>query len=112
MGDFITRESVKPDPEKVQVIKDMPVPTDVMELQRALRLAKYMMKFMSSCNSVLRALLMQDAKWQWQSEYEAVWADLKAVQMAEPILQYFDNNQAVHLSCDGPKDGLGGALFQ
>ena len=115
MGDFITREGLKPEPEKVQAIKDMPVPSDVTELQRALGLAKYMGKFipnLSSRTSVLWALLVQDAEWQWQPEHEAAWIDLKAVLMAEPVLQYFDDSQAVRLSCDASKDGLGAALLQ
>ena len=115
MGDFITREGIKSDPEKVQVIKAMPVPSDVMELQRALGLAKYMGKLIPNLSyptSVLRALLVQDAEWQWQPEHEAAWVDLKAVLVAEPVLQHFDDNQAVCLSCDASKDELGAAPLQ
>ena len=115
MGDFITREGIKSDPEKVQVIKAMPVPSDVMELQRALGLAKYMGKLIPNLSyrtSVLRALLVQDAEWQWQPEHEAAWVDLKAVLVAGPVLQHFDDNQAVCLSCNASKDGLGAAPLQ
>ena len=50
MEDF-TREGAKPDPEKVQATKDMPVPSDVTELHKALGLAKYLGKFIPNLSS-------------------------------------------------------------
>ena len=96
----------------MQAIKEMSVPSDVTELQRPLGLT--MGKFipiLSSRTSVLRALLVQDAEWQWQPEHEAAWVDLKTVLMAEPVLQYLDDSPVVRLSCDASHDGLGAALL-
>ena len=115
MGDLITSDGVKPDPEKVQAIMDMPTPRDVTELQRALGLATYLGKFIPSLSArtaVLRTLIAQDTDWQWQPEHESAWRDLKRIFMSEPVLQYFDERKEVRLSSDASKDGLGAALLQ
>ena len=36
LGDVVTQDCVKPDPEKIQAITDMPTPTNATELQRVL----------------------------------------------------------------------------
>ncbi len=111
MGDLVTKDGVKPDPEKVQAIQDMPVPSDKTELQRALGLVDFMGN-LSARTMVLRQLMADDAKWCWQPEHEQAWRGLQDALSSEPVLQYYDSKKEVCVSSDALKDGLGAVILQ
>ena len=67
IGEVITIDGVKPDPEKVQAIKGMPTSTNVTELQRVLGLVTFLGSYipnMSARTAPLRQLLDKDIDWQ------------------------------------------------
>ena len=70
IGEVITIDGVKPDPETVQAIREMPTPTNVTELQCVLGLVMFLGHYipnMSARTAPLRQLLEKDIDWQWQS---------------------------------------------
>ncbi len=54
-GHILSSTGLKPDPEKVRAIMDMPNPTDTKGVQRLIGFANYLAKFMPHLSSVLRA---------------------------------------------------------
>ena len=52
MGHVLTSEGVKPDPAKVQGLKDMPEPRDTSEVKRFLGTANYLAKFVPHLSSL------------------------------------------------------------
>ena len=63
VGHVLTEQGVKPDPEKVRAVKEMPPPTNVKELQTLLGFVQYLAKFianLSEITSPLRQLLEKD----------------------------------------------------
>ena len=49
LGEKLTHQGIKPDPDKVAGICNMPVPTTKEEVQRALGMVNYMAKFVPNC---------------------------------------------------------------
>ena len=45
LGEVVTQDGVKPDPEKIQAITDMPTPTNATELQRVLGMVTYLGRY-------------------------------------------------------------------
>ena len=73
MGHLLTADGVVTDPNKVQAIRDMPVPTDVKSLKRFLGMVIYLAKFLPNLSSVcepLRRLELKDAEWCWLSVHD------------------------------------------
>ncbi len=115
IGDLVTAEGVKPDPQKVTAINNMLKPESKQELQRFLGMVTYLAKWIagfSQKSAPLRALLKEDNEWQWGPEQDRSWSDLKNAISTEPVLQYYDPNCPIRLSSDASKDGLGAVILQ
>ena len=115
LGEVITINGVKPDPQKVQAIEDMQTPTNVTELQRVLGLVTFLGRYipnLSARTAPLRQLLEKDIDWQWHSEQESAWNGIKEILSKHPVLQYYDESKALKVSSDASKDGIGAVLLQ
>lgn len=115
LGDKIGQNGVRPDPEKIAGISDMPTPTCTKDVQRILGMVNYLAKFvpnMSTRTTALRKLLHEDIEWQWEAEHEREWQDIKKFLTEEPVLQFFDQDKKIRVSSDASKDGMGGVLLQ
>ena len=115
VGHRLTKEGVKPDPEKVRAVKEMKQPTTVKELQTFLGFVTYLGKFipnMSTITAPLRTLLEKDTAWHWNAEQESSFQELKSIASSEPVLQYYNAKKPVKLSVDASSTGLGAVLLQ
>ena len=107
IGEVITIDGVKPDPDKVQAIRDMPTPTNVTELQRVLGLVTFLGRYMPTLSvrtAPLRQLLEKDIYWQWQSELESAWTGINEILSKQLVLQYYDESKALKASSDASKE--------
>ncbi|KAK2182891.1 hypothetical protein NP493_331g04021 [Ridgeia piscesae] len=71
LGEKLTHQGIKPDPDKVAGICNMPVPTIKEEVQRALGMVNYMAKFVPNLTvktTALRQLLLEKNDWLWEAE--------------------------------------------
>lgn len=115
LGHILTTEGLKPDPEKVKAVLDMPSPTDKPGLQRFLGMVNYLSKFipnMSEIASPLRSLLCKEILWEWSNEQEKCFRKLKEVLCTAPVLAYYDPKIPVTLSVDASSKGLGATILQ
>ena len=68
MGNKISKDGLRSDPEKVRTIKDMAPPTNLEELRRYLGLVNYLAKFPSNLTEItqpLRNLTRKAVNWSW-----------------------------------------------
>jgi len=68
IGHLLRSQGLKPDPEKVKAIIEMPKPQDITEVRRFIGFVNYLSKFMPSLSEVcepLRHLSMKDSVWHW-----------------------------------------------
>lgn len=83
-GHLLTNNGVKPDPNKVEAITQMPPPTDKKGVMRLLGMATYLSKFcpkFSEATEPLRALLPQENEFVWHQLHTRgrVWTHKAAV---------------------------------
>ena len=114
IGHLLTPDGLKPDPNKVKAILEMPTPTEKQSLQRLLGMITYLAKFLPNLSDVtepLRRLLDRDV-WHWDHEHENALTQVKQLITREPVLRYFDDKKEVTLQCDASESGLGATIMQ
>ena len=80
IGHLLTPDDLKPDPDKVKVIEEMPTPTEKQSLKRLLGMITYLAKFVPSLSDVtepLRRLLDRDVEWHWDHVHENALTQVK-----------------------------------
>uniref|UniRef100_A0AAY4D7Z3 Reverse transcriptase/retrotransposon-derived protein RNase H-like domain-containing protein n=1 Tax=Denticeps clupeoides TaxID=299321 RepID=A0AAY4D7Z3_9TELE len=94
-GHSLSAAGLKPDPENVRAIMDIPKPTDAKGVQRLIGFANYLAKFMPHLTSIcepLRHLLVKDTPWHWLPKHEAAVHELKSLVTNMPVQRYYDSD--------------------
>lgn len=114
-GHILSCAGLKPDPEKVRAIMDMPNPTDAKGVQRLIGFANYLAKFMPHLSTVcepLRRLLDKDTPWHWLPKHDDAVCQLKSMATSMPVLRYYDVTKPITVQSDSSQSGLGCCLLQ
>ncbi|GBO45768.1 Transposon Tf2-9 polyprotein [Araneus ventricosus] len=80
LGYIFNSEAMKPDPDYVQAIIDMPEPRNKTELQRILGMINYLRQFIPQASTIsapLRELLKKSTVWHWLPVNETALKTLK-----------------------------------
>lgn len=115
MGHLMSSRGVRPDPERIRAIVDMPVPTSVEEVRRLLGMLNYVHQFLPNVSAVLaplRLLLKKETEWHWEHEQVKALQSLKNLLCSAPVLAYYDSKKPLVLQTDASKDGIGACLVQ
>ena len=115
VGHILSNEGLKPDPQKIQAVVDMPRPTDVPGVQRCMGIVNYLAKFMPHLSNVtapLRILTHKGQPWIWSKEQESAFKLMKQLITTSPILSYYDSKDELVLQCDASQKGLGACMMQ
>ena len=92
-GQIYNADGVRPDPERVEAIRELPSPETKTELQEFLGIATYMSTYvprLSHHTAVLRELLKSDVEFEWTPSHEEAFVRVKNILCEETILAYFD----------------------
>ena len=115
-GHVISREGIKPDPRKIDTIKDMATPTLKLELQSFLGLCNYLAIYVPSLSSVLQTLhelTKKNTNFQWDSQYDSLYQHAKNHILENwQTLCYYDPDLPVSIETDASQSGLGAMLLQ
>ena len=106
LGHLISGEGIKPLPEKLESIKEMPPPTTPKEVKQFLGLIGYYRKFVSRFANVARPLTnltRLDQLFEWSDKCQASFELLKEAMIKEPILRFPDPNKPYTLYTDTSK---------
>lgn len=90
MGHLLTNQGLKPDPEKVMALKEMPKPVDKAGITRFLGFVNYMSKFAPELANVaepLRRLTDKDVPWTWDSIHDGAFNNIVQSVCSVPILE-------------------------
>ena len=115
MGHLVTAGGLKPDPDKVEAVRNMPKPNNVQAVRRFCWFVNYLAKFLPRLAEVLepiQQLTRNDVEWQWRHEHEAAFEKVKALVTAAPLLKYYNPKEELTGQCDASDKGLGAALIQ
>ena len=114
-GHLFTQEGLKPSPTKIQAVQNCAPPASKEELVSFLQMVAYLSRYISNFSSrcePLRKLTKVNAKFEWSTEQEKAFKDLKAAITAAPVLIPYHPERETLIICDGSPAGLGGGLFQ
>ena len=81
LGQIVSQEGLSPNPAKVQVLQDWPVPTTPHDLRCFLGLGQYMSKLIpgyASLTACLQALLRKNATWNWTEACDSAFTEIEA----------------------------------
>ena len=115
IGELLTSEGLKPDPEKVKAIIEMPKPKDIAAVRRFIGFVNNLSRFMPRLSEVcelLPRLTMKDVEWHWTEHQEQALNKLKQLVTVAPVLEYFDPKEELTLQRDASDMGLGAVLTQ
>jgi hypothetical protein len=115
LGHVIGQGTLKPDPNKVSAILEMPDPAAPADLVRILGMVTYLDKFcqdLAGLTRPLRDLLKADAAWIWEEPQKVAFITLKNALASLPVLRLFDHSQPVVVSVDASPIGIGAVLLQ
>jgi len=130
LGHIVSSEGIECDPDKIEAIKNYPVPKDVKELQKFLGLANFHRRFIKDFAKIARPLTMllgenpkkkksgrkpkmkPSVKWKWITEQQDAYDKLIDKLTTPPVLAYPDSNLPWLLRTDASRLGLGAVLCQ
>jgi hypothetical protein len=106
---------VKPNPIKINAVKEFPRPTNTKELNGYLGLTGYYRRFIKNYAEIakpLTTLLKKDKNYNWNDLCEHAFLKLKTILTNEPILQYPDFSKPFILTTDASNFAISGILSQ
>ncbi|KAK6760950.1 hypothetical protein RB195_022139 [Necator americanus] len=93
LGCSIYKDKRNPDPEKIEAIRQMPVPKNVAEMRHL--------------HALLDALLKKDVPFKWNEECEAAFNRVKKVLASDLLLTHFDPSPYIIVAADASDHGIG-----
>jgi hypothetical protein len=128
LGYILTREGIKPQPKKVQVILALNLPNNVKELRHFLGMVQYYQNMWASCSEMLAPLTdlvgecgetkttrMNKTKkkpWQWNSIHQQAFDNVKAAITKETVLAYPDFLKPFEIYTNASSTQLGAVISQ
>ncbi|CAD5206231.1 unnamed protein product [Bursaphelenchus okinawaensis] len=112
LGHILTSEGIKAIPEKVEAIRKMPAPRNIKELS-VLGMIQYYTKFVKGLSSVaapLNKLRKKACQWEWGSEQQFAFQELKKLLTSSEVLVHYNPQLPVRLSTDASDYGIGAQL--
>ena len=96
VGHLFSAEGLKPHPEKIRAINDMPPPVNKEGVLRILGTVNYLDKFIehkADIQEPISQLTQKDAEFVWEKPQQEAFNHLKSVVTSAPALVYFDNTK-------------------
>ena len=112
---IVGKNGIKPDPTKIEKVKNFPIPTDLTSTRAALELFSYYRKFIKDFSKIAKPitqLLRKDESFQWGEKQQRAFEFLKEILIQAPIFHYPDFDKSFILYTDASGTGLGAVLSQ
>ena len=114
-GVHIGADGLKPDPEKIRAILEMPDPTDPEAVKRLTGMLNFLSTFIPNKSTLIApisSLLRSGVPWNWGPAHREAMQQIKDILSSEPVLTLFDPALPVTLQADASSTGLGACLMQ
>ena len=115
-GFIVNAVGVKPNPTKVEAIKDFPKPTNVSELRSFFGMVNQFDCYapdLAHAKNPLTELTKKNVAWVWLPDHDEAFDRVKSIVSEELLLHHYDPNLPTELLTDASRlHGLGYALVQ
>lgn len=115
LGHVISAQGLQVDPDKINILKQWPVPKDKSEIRSLLGFGNYFRRFILRYSDMVRPLVeltKKDVPVQWSQECEQAFHNLKNAIINAPVLKHPDMNKPFQLVCDASNFASGAILIQ
>ena len=115
LGFIISEDSIKPDENKVEAIRSLPVPTCVKEVRSFIGMCSYYRRFIPNFSQIAEpiiALTRKYAHFKWSDVHQKAFQYLKDSLTCVPLLSYPDSNAPYVLYTDASDTCIGACLTQ
>jgi hypothetical protein len=114
LGHKISRQGIATDPEKVEAMKNLPIPQNLRDVQSVLGLFQYYKNFVKDFARIAAPiyLALKKNQFQWGPEQNKAFNILKQKMTEAPILAHLDYEKEFILYTDASYLGLGFILAQ
>ncbi|GFX90499.1 transposon Tf2-6 polyprotein [Trichonephila clavipes] len=115
VGQIISKSGIKPNPDHIKAIVEMPTPKSKTEVRRLLGMMNFLSKFIPNVSKVsapLREIIHENVEFNWGKKQELSFVNIKELLAKAPILKVFSVNDEIIIQCDSSKDELGSCLIQ
>ncbi len=115
LGHLTSSKGIFPNPEKIQVVKGFPIPTNVRAVREFLGLASYYRRFVPGFAKVagpLHRLTRADVPFFWSESCQNAFVQLKTLLTSPPVLAYPDFARSFVVHTDASGKGLRAVLEQ
>lgn len=114
LGHIVSKDGLRPDPAKFEVIKNWPTPKTVKEVQSFLGLVNYYRRFVKHFAAIAKPLYnltKTDKTFEWTHECEQAFSSLKLKVMNPPVLAFPDFSKPFYIQTDASITGVGAVLM-
>jgi transposase InsO family protein len=115
LGHRITPEGIKPDPDKISAIHQMPAPSDPSQVRSLLGMITYMAKFiphLAELSTPLRLLTQKNVAFIWKEDHCEALTKIKDALTSDKALAYYDPTKELVLQADASQNALGAVILQ
>ena len=115
LGHIITGSTIAPDPQKLEAVKEWPVPKSVSDVRSFLGFANFFRRFVPHYADIARHLdevTGRNAHFSWNSERQRSFELLKEALLNPPVLQLANTSQPFQVHTDASDLAIGAVLLQ
>ncbi|CAK1548125.1 unnamed protein product [Leptosia nina] len=115
LGYVISSGEIRPNPRKIQALKDIPRPKTATQVRQFIGLATYFRQFIPDFSKLMRPLYpLTSAKGyiSWTSDQDRVHQQIINYLTNEPVLKIFNPESPTELHTDASSEGYGAVLIQ
>ena len=114
---MLTKDGLKPDPEKVTAVEKISSPKSRKELECQLGMFTYLSQYsphLSQGTACLKELCKEDRGWICSPEHDEAFTEIMKMitEVPGPVLQYYDPSKPVRVQVDASQSGLGAVVMQ
>lgn len=113
LGHIISAEGIRPDPEKLQAIRDCKIPSNVTEVRALCGFVNYYSQYIPECSKILAPLYRltkKNVQFRFDKSCYAALKQLQVILTNKMWLAHFDPDLPIKLTVDASPIGLGAVL--